>query len=144
MTIDKHDVIQNESARTRIVIADDSQAYLELLRELVIRDPQFDVVGAAADGVQAVRLAVEEKADVALLDIEMPRLDGFAAAEAIRWARPEARVILHTGGSVAQHRRVAAKLSLPVVDKLDLDRTLGLLSRHRRPGRSEAAPGSGP
>jgi len=125
MTIDEHDVMfasgdnfaagsahdqrsadltENDSTRTRVVIADDSQAYLELLRELVIRDPQFEVVGAAADGVQAVRLAVEEKADVALLDIEMPRLDGFAAAQAIRWARPEARVILHTGGSVDEHR----------------------------------------
>src|SRR5256885_9912465 len=86
--------------KTRVVVADDYRPFLELLLVVLGAVPQVGVVGAAADGREAVRLAVDNEADVALLDIDMPGLDGFAAAEAIRRARPQTMLLLHTAAMV--------------------------------------------
>jgi two-component system response regulator DesR len=74
-----------------------------------------------------VRVAVEREADVALLDIEMPGLDGFDAAAEIRRLRPQTRVLLHTGGIVDDFRRRGFEMSVGVFDKLSLVATIELL-----------------
>ena len=84
----------------------------------------FEVVGEAADGEQAVALAVERQPDAVLLDVEMPKLDGFAAAMRIRKLRPRARLLLHTGQLVVERRLQAAALDLALEDKLRLYSTL--------------------
>jgi DNA-binding NarL/FixJ family response regulator len=56
-----------------------------------------EVVGIARDGVQAVELAALLEPDVVLLDIDMPRLDGFQAAERIREQSPDIRIVIITG-----------------------------------------------
>jgi DNA-binding NarL/FixJ family response regulator len=80
--------IQSTPARTRLVIADDSPSYLELLLIVLGQMPQIEVVGSAFNGREAVQVALDREADVVLLDVEMPLLDGFAAAEEIRRRRP--------------------------------------------------------
>jgi DNA-binding NarL/FixJ family response regulator len=125
--------------RTRLVVADDSPSYLELLVVVLGQMPQLEVVGTAADGREAVRVAVERKADVVLLDVEMPGLDGFAAAEEIRRLRPQTDLVLHTGMPVDDRRRRAAELNLQLFDKLELARTIESLVRIRRTHRSLSA-----
>jgi DNA-binding NarL/FixJ family response regulator len=115
--------------KTRLVVADDSALYLELLVLVFEAVPELEVVGAAADGREAVRLALEHAADAALLDVEMPVLDGFAAAEEIRRLRPKTELFLHTGRIVRDERRRGAQLGLDVFDKLDLARTVELIAR---------------
>jgi CheY-like chemotaxis protein len=111
------------SPTLRIVIADDHEPTRVLLRTLIeLQDMQ--IVGEAEDGTEAVTLALEHRADVVLLDVNMPRLDGLSAAELIRAQRPQTRLLLHTGDPNETTRRRAAALRLPLVDKLNVHKTI--------------------
>jgi DNA-binding NarL/FixJ family response regulator len=114
------------------VVADDSPSYLELLILVLGQMPQLEIVGTAVNGREAVQVAVEREADAVLLDVEMPLLDGFAAAEQIRRLRPHADLFLHTSTLVDERRRRAEDLGLRVFDKLELAQTVDLVSRARR------------
>jgi DNA-binding NarL/FixJ family response regulator len=67
-------------------------------------DEELEVVGEAADGVEAVALAGELQPDVVLMDLLMPRMDGIAATESIRRSMPEVEVIALT--SVLENQKV--------------------------------------
>ena len=71
----------------RVLLADDQQLVRAGLRMIVDSAPDLAVVAKAATGRQAVRLAREARADVVLMDIRMPELDGLAATRQIT-ARP--------------------------------------------------------
>jgi DNA-binding NarL/FixJ family response regulator len=68
---------------TRVVIADDQELVRAGLRLMIDRAPGLTVVGEAANGGDAVRLAREARADVVVMDIRMPGLDGLAATRRI-------------------------------------------------------------
>jgi DNA-binding NarL/FixJ family response regulator len=80
----------------RVVLADDQRVVREGLEMLLGLLPGIEVVGTAADGEEAVRLAVARAADVVLMDLRMPRLDGIEATRRLADARPAARVIALT------------------------------------------------
>ncbi|MBV9355505.1 MAG: response regulator transcription factor, partial [Chloroflexi bacterium] len=60
------------------------------------REPDFEIVGEAEDGSQAVRLARELKPDVVVMDLLMPVMDGIAATTVIRTQLPEVEVLALT------------------------------------------------
>ncbi|MFI7700728.1 response regulator [Nonomuraea sp. NPDC049480] len=64
----------------RIVIADDQAMVRAGLRMVVDSDPGMEVVGEAADGLEAIAVARRTRPDIVLMDISMPRLDGLSAA----------------------------------------------------------------
>jgi two-component system, NarL family, response regulator NreC len=78
----------------RILLADDHALYREGLRLLLERDPRFMIVGEAADGGEAVRLALELLPDIILMDLSMPVFNGIEASLRIRTALPDAKVVL--------------------------------------------------
>jgi len=80
----------------RVVVADDQTAVREGLVLLLDLLDDVEVVGAAADGEEAVRLVDEHGADVVLMDLRMPRLDGVAATQRIRTHHPETQVVVLT------------------------------------------------
>ncbi|KAF4406461.1 MULTISPECIES: response regulator transcription factor [Streptomyces] len=67
----------------RVLLADDQALLRSAFRILVDSEPGMEVVGEAADGADAVRLAAEQRADVVLMDIRMPGTDGLAATRTI-------------------------------------------------------------
>lgn len=72
------------SDRKRIVIAEDHTILREGLRMLLTSNPTFEVVGEAMDGLEAVRVAVNLKPDLILMDLSMPRMNGIGAIQEIK------------------------------------------------------------
>ncbi|MCQ2388771.1 MAG: response regulator transcription factor [Kiritimatiellae bacterium] len=85
----------------RILIADDHKIVRMGLKALVEAEPGFEVVGEAEDGETAVRLALELKPDVVVMDLVMPGMDGAAATAALREALPSAKVVILTSFSTS-------------------------------------------
>jgi response regulator NasT len=81
-----------DSAR-RVVIAED-EALIRLDLKEMLQEDGYEVVGEAGDGEAAVRLAVEHRPDLVILDVKMPVLDGISAAERISAERIAPVVIL--------------------------------------------------
>src|SRR5205085_4351761 len=80
----------------RILIADDHPIVREGLSAVLETQPDFEIVGEASSGAQAVARAAALRPDVILLDLELPEMDGVAALRAIRAADPAAKVIIFT------------------------------------------------
>ncbi len=80
----------------RIVIADDHKVVRRGLRTFLELDPDMVVVGEAADGAEAVRLAQELQPDIILMDLLMPVMDGITATAMIRRELPETEVLALT------------------------------------------------
>jgi DNA-binding NarL/FixJ family response regulator len=84
-------------APIRVLVCDDADAFRLLLRYTLTEEPGIEVVGEAADGLEAVEAVGRLAPDVVLLDLTMPLLDGFDAIPAILEAAPTARVIALSG-----------------------------------------------
>ncbi|MBI3110047.1 MAG: response regulator transcription factor [Ignavibacteriales bacterium] len=82
--------------KIKILIADDHSIVRSGLRTLIRGSREFSVVGEAADGEAAVRLASLKKPDVAILDISMPKLSGIEATRLIKQNHPEIKVLVLT------------------------------------------------
>ena len=80
----------------RILLADDQALFREGLHTLLSVQPDFEVVGEAGNGEEAVRLAATLRPDVVLMDLQMPVLDGVAATRQLRTTYPACRVIVLT------------------------------------------------
>jgi two-component system, NarL family, response regulator LiaR len=80
----------------RILIADDHSVVRQGLRMFLDRGGEFEVIGEAGDGAQAVHLSAELNPDVVLMDLLMPVMDGISAIGEIRRAQPDVEVIALT------------------------------------------------
>ncbi len=80
----------------RVVVADDQDLIRAGIAGILSAATDIDVVGEAADGQEAARVAREQSADVVLMDVQMPGADGIAGISAVAAARPEARVLMLT------------------------------------------------
>jgi DNA-binding NarL/FixJ family response regulator len=97
----------SEDSRIRVLIADDDQPFLESLQKLIDRQPELTVIGAAADGLEAIELADQLDPDAVVLDLHMPLLDGVSAAARLRRDHPSVCLIALTGDEEpALHRAV--------------------------------------
>ncbi|WP_138007592.1 chemotaxis protein CheY [Halalkalirubrum salinum] len=86
----------------RVLIADDSEFMRNLLREILADD--FEIVGEAENGVEAVNLYEQERPDIVMMDIVMPIRSGIEATTEITQSDPNAKVIMCT--SVGQEEKM--------------------------------------
>ena len=82
--------------RIRVMVVDDHSIVREGLKHVLEQSGEFEVVGQAADGEEAVRVAAEVSPDVVVMDVMMPGKDGVEACREIMEAAPETRVLMLT------------------------------------------------
>ena len=79
-----------------ILLADDHEEFRRILRQILLTESDFTVAGEAEDGENAVDLALKRRPAIVLMDLAMPRLDGFEAMRRIKSMRPETKILVLT------------------------------------------------
>jgi DNA-binding NarL/FixJ family response regulator len=100
----------------KVLLVDDHRLVRAGLSTMLTATGEFSVVGEAADGAQAVEVALASKPDVALMDLSMPVLDGIAATRQLLAECPEVKVVALT--SFSDRRRVSDALAAGAVGYL--------------------------
>lgn len=80
--------------KIRILLADDNPVVREELSALLNLEEDFEVVGVAADGVEAVEKAEELSPQLVLMDVKMPRMDGLVATRELKKRYPNMHIVL--------------------------------------------------
>lgn len=125
----------------RALIVDDEPDIRRLYKEVLGLAEDFEVVGLAANGAEAIVEAANAQPDVVLLDVMMPVLDGIVALPGIRWVAPASKVAIFTAVEVRllnSARIEQAGADAVLLKTLSPTALLEELRRiaHRRPGGS--------
>ena len=84
----------NKKKKVTVLIADDQTLFREGIKDVLTGEKWIEVVGEAADGLEAVAKAKKLKPDVVLMDIKLPKMDGINATRQIRQQCPEVNVLM--------------------------------------------------
>lgn len=84
------------SGKLRVLLVDDHKLFRSGVRALLARQPDFEVVGEAADGLDGVHQARQLKPDIVLLDLDMPGISGREAVRTLTEEVPQTRVLMLT------------------------------------------------
>jgi DNA-binding NarL/FixJ family response regulator len=109
---------------TRILVADDHASGLASLLLMIASRDDWEIAAQASDGAEAVEKAIEMSPDVAVLDIQMPRLNGIQAARQILKLCPGTKVLavsLHDQGSLMDELKKVGVLGFVPKDRLVSD-----------------------
>ncbi|MDO5499654.1 MAG: response regulator transcription factor [Propionibacteriaceae bacterium] len=99
-------------SRARILLADDTALFRRAIAALLDEQPDLEVVAQAENGVQAVELGAELQPDIAVLDIDMPVMDGLTAAARLAERAPDTRIVMLTVADDDDHLMQAVRLGV--------------------------------
>src|SRR5438067_6729504 len=80
----------------KIIIADDHQMFIDGIKALLKNERDIKVVGEALNGNEVLSLLAKEKADIVLMDVNMPEMDGIEATSLVRVKFPDVRILMLT------------------------------------------------
>ena len=83
----------------RVVLCDDARDYVKLLKLLIDMESDMEVIGAAYDGEEAIKMCTELQPDLLVLDVSMPVMDGLTALPRIREVSPATNIVMLSGFS---------------------------------------------
>ncbi|MHB1340875.1 MAG: response regulator [Coriobacteriia bacterium] len=111
--------------QTRVLVADDNDGFGALLERFVASHPDMDVVGRATDGREALAMTDSLAPDVVLMDLFMPRMDGFEATKILSNRHPDVSVVALTAHRSADNERLSREAGARAfVPKIDADARL--------------------
>ncbi len=93
----------NPSSKKRIVIAEDHTILRDGLRAIFAEYPEFEIIGEAVDGLEAIRLCTNLNPDLLLLDFTMPKMNGDEAIADIKKQSPRTKILMLTVHSSVEH-----------------------------------------
>ena len=108
----------------RILVVEDFEPWRRFISAMVEQEPQFRIICEVSDGLEAVQKAKELKPDLILLDIGLPRLNGFDAARQIRSFVPRSRILFLSQETSTTVAREALRIGAGFVAKVDAGREL--------------------
>jgi CheY-like chemotaxis protein len=121
----------DQQPRLQLLLADDDARMRSLVAAQACDLVDALIVLEAADGGEAIQVALQRTPQLALLDVNMPRLGGIEVAMTLRELRPEIRLALHAADPLT-HRERARRCRLPLFDKLERERVFGWLELQAR------------
>jgi DNA-binding NarL/FixJ family response regulator len=113
----------------RILIVDDFAPWRDAVRSILAEDGDLEVVGESPDGLDAVQKSEELQPDLVLLDIQLPMMNGLAAAQEIRKILPGTKILFLSSYQSAEVMHVALGVGAGFVVKADAARDLLALIR---------------
>ena len=141
MTTSRHPGVPRR--RNRVVVVDDQPDMRDLVGLIIDDEPDFEIVGSAGDGVQALHVVEDVTPDLVVMDIAMPVMSGIEAMKRLRASRPSVRIVI-----LSAHPRDAVDPSVREVADDYLDKAIvatDLVARLRavcqRPAKGVAAAG---
>jgi two-component system, NarL family, response regulator LiaR len=95
--------MSEKTKKTRILLADAQHVVRQGIRQLLGGEPDFDIVGEAENGLDAVRLAIELMPDIVLMEARLPKLDGAEVIRRIKTSHPQCLVIVLTSNEEEEY-----------------------------------------
>ncbi len=92
---------------TRFLVADDQSSYRHMLRVFLELNPNWEVCGEASDGFEAIVRTAELHPDIVIMDLDMPKLNGFQATRRIHALSPSTRILILTFHEFSSLSRIA-------------------------------------